>query len=87
MSTVPITTMVASPLTPVRARPFFRSWIKVKPSTVPAIVPMPPKIDVPPSTTAAITSSSRPVPMSERVVETRDTKIAPAIPAIRPESV
>ena len=51
------------------------------------MVPTPPKMLVPPSTTAAITSSSRPVPMSERVVLTRDTKMMPASPAMKPENV
>jgi hypothetical protein len=78
---------VASPFTPVSAKPFLSSWISTTPSAVPRIVPVPPKMLVPPSTTAAITSSSRPVPMSERVVLTRLTKTAPASPAIRPEKV
>ncbi len=84
ISTAPITTIVASPLTPVSARPFLSSWIRITPSTVPSIVPVPPKIVVPPSTTAAITSSSRPVPMSERVVLTRETKMQPASPRHQP---
>ncbi len=58
ISTAPMTTMVASPLTPVSARPFFSSWIIARPIAVPQIVPEPPKMLVPPSTTAAMTSSS-----------------------------
>ena len=34
--TAPITTIVASPLTPVSARPFLSSWIRITPSTVPS---------------------------------------------------
>ncbi len=52
IKTEPITTMVASPLTPVSARPFLSSWIRITPSTVPRIVPVPPKMLVPPRTTA-----------------------------------
>ena len=53
-----MTMIVASPFTPVNAKPFLRSWIITRPITVPQIVPEPPKMLVPPSTTAAITSSS-----------------------------
>src|SRR6266702_1859567 len=56
--TAPMTMMVASPLTPVNASPFFNSWIMTRPTTVPQIVPTPPKMLVPPRTTAAMTSSS-----------------------------
>ena len=51
------------------------------------IVPLPPKMLVPPRTTAVMTSSSNPVPMSERVVVTRDTKITAARPAKKPDVV
>ena len=54
---------------------------------MPVIVPRPPKMLVPPRTTAEMTSISMPVPMSERVVDTRETKIVAASPAIRPENV
>ena len=59
----------------------------MKPRTVPAIVPIPPKMLVPPSTTAAMTSNSRPVPMSDRVVLTRETKMQPASDAMNPDAV
>ena len=52
---------------------------------VPMMVPRPPKIEVPPRTTAVMASSSMPVPMSERVVETRDTKITAASAAANPQ--
>ena len=42
--------------------------MSMTPRMVPTMLPLPPKMLVPPSTTAAITSSSMPVPMSERVV-------------------
>ena len=58
MSTAPITTIVASPLTPVSAKPSLSNWIIARPTTVPQIVPTPPKMLLPPSTTVAITSSS-----------------------------
>ena len=51
------------------------------------MVPRPPKLLVPPRTTAVMTSSSSPVPMSERVVDTRETKTIAARPATRPEAV
>ena len=57
MSATPMTTIVASPLTPVNAKPFFRSWIMASPMAAPQIVPEPPKMLVPPSTTAAITTT------------------------------
>ena len=87
MSATPITTIVASPLTPVNAKPFFNSWIIASPIAVPQIVPEPPKMLVPPSTTAAITSSSYPMPMSMRVVVTRETSTIAASPEARPDSV
>ncbi len=79
--------IVASPFTPVSASPSLSNWISASPSTVPSIVPTPPKMLVPPSTTAAITLSSTPLPMSERVVHTRLTKIHAANPAISPDAV
>ena len=78
--------MVPSLLTPASDRPFFSAWIRIRPSTVPMIVPRPPKIEVPPRTTAVMASSSMPVPMSERVVETRDTKITAASAAANPDA-
>ena len=86
ISTAPMSTTVPSLFTPASERPFFSAWIRVSPSRVPTMVPRPPKIEVPPSTTAVIASSSIPVPMSDRVVETRDTKIAAATAAARPEA-
>ena len=58
----------------------------MRPSTVPTMVPRPPKMLVPPSTTAVMASSSQPVPMSERVVVTRETKITAASEAVKPEA-
>ncbi len=86
ISTAPISTMVPSVLMPASDRPFFSAWIRMRPSSVPTMVPRPPKIEVPPSTTAVMASSSMPVPMSERVVETRDTKITAASAAAKPEA-
>ena len=40
------------------ARPFFRTAIAATPSSVPCTLPVPPKILVPPSTTAVIAKSS-----------------------------
>ena len=50
------------------------------PRTVPEMVPRPPKMLVPPKTTAAMTSSSIPVAASARVVVTREVKTSPARP-------
>ena len=86
ISTAPITTMVASPLTPVE-----RQAVLQQPGSGPARARcrgscrVPPKIEVPPSTTAVMTSSSRPVPMSERVVETRRRRSRRRAPAMKPE--
>ena len=59
--------------------------MSTRPMTVPRMLPLPPKMLVPPSTTAAMASSSSPVPMSLRVVVTLETKMMAASAAIRPE--
>ena len=49
-------------MTFIRLRPLFRTPIIKAPIIVPIILPSPPDRLVPPSTTAAIASSSKPVP-------------------------
>ena len=61
--------------------------MSASPSTVPMTVPCPPRMLVPPSTTAVMASSSIPVPMSERVVDTRETKMMAAAAVRSPEAV
>jgi len=53
----------------------------------PAIVPRPPKIDTPPSSTAVIAVSSNPWPTLAAAVELRSVMTIPASAATRPESV
>ena len=53
-------------------------------TTVPDIAPRPPKISVPPRTTAVIASSSRPRPTLEIVDPKRDVIITAQIPATVP---
>ena len=53
----------------------------------PAIVPRPPKIDTPPSSTAVIAVSSNPWPTLAAAVELRSVITIPASAATRPESV
>ena len=72
--------------TPAKDNPFLSICISIKPKKVPTIVPLPPKILVPPRTTAVIASSSNPIPISERVVETLETKIIAANDAANPEA-
>ena len=53
-------------------------------TTVPEIAPRPPKISVPPRTTAVIANSSKPSPMLEIVEPRRDVIITAQIPATVP---
>src|SRR3954447_8279647 len=53
----------------------------------PAIVPRPPKIETPPSSTAVITVSSKPWPTFAAAVELRSEMTTPASPATAPDSV
>ena len=48
--------------TPIRLRPFEMIPMTMAPNTVPLILPLPPVIEVPPSTQAAMASSSYPLP-------------------------
>ena len=63
---------------PRRFIPFFRTPITIAPITVPAIVPRPPFILVPPRTTAEIASISAPSPNVIIAVNVRPTVRIPA---------
>ena len=63
------------------------SCINRTPRTVPVIRPRPPKMLVPPRTTAVIASSSMPVAMSTLAVSRRATNSTAAVDATRPDSV
>src|SRR5207244_153699 len=54
---------ISSPIS-ASGNPVRSTVITINPSSVPSKLPRPPKIDVPPSTTAVIASSSYPVPTS-----------------------
>ena len=54
--------------------------------TTPAIVPRPPKIETPPSSTAVTTVSSKPMPTFAAAVELRREMTTPASAATAPES-
>src|SRR5207249_1575247 len=69
-----------------RRRPFCRTASVASPSSVPPTLPRPPKIDVPPRTTAVMAISSKPVPASAFAWPSRATYSTAAIPAQRPES-
>ena len=72
--------LIAIAATPLAANAWTNKPVKM-------IVPAPPKMLVPPTTTAVIAVSSKPVPMSDRVVLTRETKTQPARPDMNPDSV
>src|SRR6185503_7493515 len=55
-----VTTPASSAGRSARRRPFWRTASAARPSSVPPTVPRPPKIDVPPRTTAVIAISSKP---------------------------
>ncbi len=52
--------------------PVCKMTIENNPSSVPVMVPEPPKIDVPPRTTAAMAASSYPVPASAFACPSRE---------------
>src|SRR3546814_9097095 len=55
MRTAPTATCCQKGCTPVMTKPFWRTAGMNRPKTVPKMVPIPPKSDVPPMTTAAMT--------------------------------
>src|SRR3978361_2257192 len=55
------------------------------PPMTPGRAPLPPKIDTPPSSTAAMTDSSRPVALSPWAVPYRNVQNTPPGAAVRPE--
>ena len=55
---IPVKTPASSEGRSARRRPFCRTAMAKSPSKVPGTLPRPPKIDVPPSTTAVIAASS-----------------------------
>ena len=59
--------------------------IRTAPTTAPKAVPLPPARLAPPMTTAAMTTSSMPVPMPVVIVPSQPTSRMPAIPAISAE--
>ena len=56
-------------------------------STTPTSEPLPPKIDTPPSSTIATTSSSRPRPLFCTAVASRNVHSTPASAQTRPETM
>ena len=69
-----------------RIRPLPITAMVSAPSTVPRIVPRPPNRLVPPSTTAAITSSSKPTAAFEEPLPSRAAMMMPATAAAMPVS-
>src|SRR4051812_27098394 len=67
-----------------RLRPFVSTPMKIAPHAVPPIVPRPPASDVPPTTTAAITSSSYCNPEFGTPAPSREANVNPATPARTP---
>ena len=65
--------------------PLFNTAIIRTPTNVPHILPLPPFILTPPSATAAIASSSYPVPSVGCAEPKRDKSTKPDIAAINPE--
>src|SRR5690606_1442079 len=87
ISTSPVTIGVRNGLTPISVKPLAITPVISAPMTVPTIVPRPPNRFVPPSTTAAITVSSKP---SAELAEPEPSRAAvrmPAAPAARPVSI
>src|SRR5690606_6276592 len=67
-SAVPITMLMTLTVTPSRRRALPSTPMSSTPPTTPCTAPRPPKIDTPPSSTAATTWSSRPVALSPRAL-------------------
>ncbi len=87
ITTAPIATCCQNGWTPVRMRPVVSTDRIAVPITVPKIVPVPPKIDAPPITTAAIAYSSSFIPAIGAAVDCAAITIRPATPARKPASV
>src|SRR5882757_3799339 len=73
--------------TPSKSRPLFITPMIRAPVNVPIIPPTPPLRLVPPITTAAIASSSYPVPPTGDPAITREDRIIPARPDKRPARI
>ena len=52
----------------------------------PGMVPFPPLMSTPPSSTMVTTTSVRPVPLSDRALEKREVRMTPASAAISPDT-
>ncbi len=84
-SSAPVTIPAASWLKLVRNSAFWMPANASTPSTTPITVPLPPKIDTPPSRTIATTASSRPSPLFCTAVLRRKVSSTPASAHTSPE--
>ena len=84
---MPTTTDCHSWGTAMTRRPFVSTAMMSAPITVPTIEPLPPCSEVPPITTAAIASSSSPMPPTGWAELRREAASTPAIPTNSPAIV
>ena len=80
----PVTIWVKNGEMCIRIRPLPMAAIVSAPSRVPTMVPRPPISEVPPSTTAAMTSSSKPTAALEEPEPSRAAIMMPAIAEAMP---
>ena len=71
--------------TPARRRAFCMTATTRTASTTPGIVPDPPKMLTPPSSTTVTTVRVMPWPASARALDRREVRMTPASAAIRPD--
>ena len=72
--------------TPIMLSPLLSTPSSSAPTRVPTIAPRPPAIEVPPITTAAMASSSKPTPTPGWPLVTREACTMPATAAVKPLS-
>lgn len=65
-------------------KPLLSTPSSIAPTSVPRITPRPPAIDAPPSTTAAIASSSNDTPAFGCPLIKREVSTSPAMAAVKP---
>ncbi len=87
MMTSPLITICQNELTPIITSPSDRIPITKAPTIVPPIVPLPPDIDVPPRTAAAIALSSKLSPVAGCEAISSDETTRPTIAAQNPENI
>ena len=68
----------------IRLRPLLSTPSIIAPTSVPTMAPRPPEIAAPPSTTAAMASSSKPSPALGCPLIRREVSTSPASAAVRP---